>query len=57
MNDCLHNYDVEDESIQPSKNDEITRLFVEPNIKVVDNRYEIPVPIKKDVIDILPNSF
>ena len=40
---CLRNYEIKDELIQPSKNDEITRLLVEPNIKVIDNRYEIPV--------------
>ena len=50
-------YEVEDELIQPSHNGQITRLLVEPNIKVIDNRYEIPVPMKKDVINVLPGNF
>ena len=56
LKDCLRNYEVKDESIQPPTN-EITCLLVEPNIKVVDNRYEFPVPMKKDVINVLPNNF
>ena len=55
--DCLRNYEIEDELIQPSKNDKITCLLVEPNIKVINNRYEILVPMKKDVINVLPNNF
>ena len=50
-------YEVEDESIQPAKIREITRLLVEPNISIVDNRYEIPVPMKKLVTDVSPNNF
>ena len=50
-------YEVEDELIQPSHNDQITRMLVEPNIKVINNRYKIPVPMKKDVIKVLPNNF
>ena len=50
-------YEVEDELIQPSRNDEITRLLVEPNIKHVENRYEIPISFKKDVISVLPDNF
>ena len=57
LKDCLHNYEVEDESIQLLKNDEITCLLVEPTIKVVDNHYKILIPMKKDVIDIFPNTF
>ena len=33
LKDCLRDHEIEDELIQPSKNDEITRLLVEPNIK------------------------
>ena len=52
LKDFSCNYEVEDDSIQPSKNNKITTcLLVEMNIKV-DNCYEILVPIKKDVIDI-----
>ena len=57
LKNCLRNYEVENKSIQPSKNDEIKRLFAEPNIKVVVNSYEILVPMKKDMIKVLPNNF
>ena len=57
LKDCLRNYEVEDESIQPSRNDEITRLLMELNIKVIDNGYEIPFPMKKNVIHVLPDNF
>ena len=57
LKNCLRDYEIEDELIQPSKNDEITRLLVEPNVKVVNNRYKIPVPMKKDVINVMPNNF
>ena len=38
LKDCLSNYEIEDELIQPSKNDKITCLLVEPNI--IDNSYK-----------------
>ena len=57
LKDCLLNFEIEDKLIQLSKNNEITRMLVEPKIKIVDNRYEIPVPMKKDVIAVLPYNF
>ena len=50
-------YEVEDELIQLSHNDQIIRLLVVPNIKVIDNCYKIPVLMKKDVINVLPGNF
>ena len=50
-------HEVEDELIQPSHNDQITLLLPEPNIKVDDNCYEIPVPMKTDVINVLLGNF
>ena len=47
----------EDELIEPSRNDRITRLLQESNIKVDDNCYEIPVPIKTDVSNVLSSKF
>ena len=47
----------QDELIQPSHNDQITRLLQEPNIKVDDNCYEIPVPMKADVSNVLAGNF
>ena len=41
----LRRYILEDEEIQVSTSDEITQELVEPNVNVVNNRYEIPVPL------------
>ena len=50
-------YEVKDELIQPSHNDQITRLLQELNIKADDNCYEIPVPMKTNVINVLQVIF
>ena len=39
-------YELEDEIVQPSQNDELTRQLVEPYLKLVNKRCEIPVPLK-----------
>lgn len=49
-------YVLEDEEVQPSKSDEIALELVEPNMKVVNNRYEIPFPMKVDIVKALPNN-
>ena len=41
----------------PSKNDELTCSLVEPFIRVVDGRYEMPVLFKPDVFKKLPNNY
>ena len=46
-----------DEEIQLSQNDELTSSLVESFIKVVNCRYEIPVPFKYDIIKVLPNNY
>ena len=33
------------------------REIVESNIKIVDDRYEIPVPLKPEVVERLPNNY
>ena len=38
-----------DEVIQPSKNDTLAQEICEPNTKVVESRYEIPVLLKPEV--------
>ena len=53
----MRRYILEDEEIQVSTSDEITRELVEPNVNVVNNRYEIPVPLKVDVVEALPNNY
>ena len=49
--------EIENEILQPSKNDEIARKLVETNVKVVNDRNEIPVPLKNDVTEKLPNNY
>ena len=56
LKERLRNYELDDEIVQPSQNDELTRQLVEPHIKVVNERYEIPVPLKTDVVSSLPNN-
>ena len=49
---------LEDETIQPSQTDEITRALVETNLlKVADARYEVPIPLKTDVVESFPNNY
>ena len=57
LREQLRRYILEDEKIQVSTSDEITRELVEPNVNVVNNRYEIPVPLKVDVVEALPNNY
>ena len=49
--------EIKNETLQPSKNDEIARKLVETDVKVVNDRYEIPVPLKNDVAEKLPNNY
>ena len=44
LKESLRSYELEDEVIQPSKNDEIVRELMESSVNVVNDRYEIPVP-------------
>ena len=56
LKERLRNYELDDEIVQPSQNDELTRQLVEPHIKVVNERYKIPVPLKTDIVSTLPNN-
>ena len=53
----MRNYEIEDEVKQPSMNDEIARQLVEFNVKVINGGYEIPVPLKMDVVTTLPDNY
>ena len=53
----MRNYEIEDKVKQPSIYDEIARQMVESNVKVINGRYEIPVPLKMDVVTNLPNNY
>ena len=55
--EVLRRPELEDEIIQPSKSKELARELVEPNFRLVDGRYEIPVPLKSDIVNNLTNNF
>ena len=57
LKEKLRHHELDDETVQSSQNDELTRQLVKPHIKVVNQRYEIPVPLKTDVVSTLPNNF
>ena len=57
MKQSLRELDLADEAVEPSRNDEIAKQMVEGNIKVIDNRYEIPVPLNMEVVEQLPNNY
>ena len=56
LKERLRDYELDDEIVQPSQNDELTRQLVGPHIKVVSERHKIPVPLKAHVVSTLPNN-
>ena len=57
LKQSLREYELLDEVIQPSKNDELALQLLEPSIKVVEGRYEMPVPLKSQMVNDLPNNY
>ena len=57
LKDSLRNYEMDDEVIQPSVNADIARQVVESNVRVKNGRYEIPVPLKTNMLKSLPNNY
>ena len=57
VNGALREYKLLDEEVLPSKNDELTYSSVKPFIRIVDGRYEMPVPLKPEVLKELPNNY
>ena len=53
----LLEYELPDETVQPSRSKELAASLVEPQIIVVDGRYEIPVPLKNEIVEKLPNNY
>ena len=53
----LRQVELESKKTQSSRNEELACSLVEPNIKVRDGRYEIPVPLRTDVVKKIPNNF
>ena len=57
LRENLREFELYNEEVQPSKNNELARSLVEPYIKVENDRYRMPFPVKQDVIDIMPNNY
>ena len=57
LKEAIRANEIENETLQPSKNDKIARKLVETNVKVANDRFEIPVPLKNDVVEKLPNNY
>ena len=57
MKQTLRELELEDEVVQPSRTEVRVRELVETKVKVVEGRYEIPMPWKCEIIDKLPSNF
>ena len=53
----LLEYGLQDETVQPSVSEELAASLVKPHIIVADGRYEIPVPLKNEIVERLPNNY
>ena len=50
--------ELQDEIVQPSRNEELAHELTVPHIKVVDEgRYGIPVPLKSKKVETLPDNY
>ena len=54
---ALQQVELEDEKTQPSWSEELACSLMEPNVKVKDVRYEIPVLLRPDIVKKIPNNF
>ena len=50
LKENLRKIELEDEELLPSREDDMARSLVEPIIKVVNGRFEMPVPLKAELI-------
>ena len=57
LKENLQKIELKDEELLPSREDDMARSLVEPNIKVVNGRFEMPVPLKAEVIETLPDNY
>ena len=56
LEQLVREFTKEDEVIQPSVNDKKAQQLVEDNIKVIDSRYQIPIPLKENIHN-LPSNY
>ena len=57
LKENLQKIELKDEELLPSREDDMARFLVEPNIKVVTGRFEMPVPLKAELIETLPDNY
>ncbi len=57
LKQSLRESSLDNEALQPSGNDERAKEIVKSEIKVVDNRYGIPVPLNMAIVEQLPNNY
>ena len=57
LKQSLRESNLDDEALQPSRHDERAKESVESKIKVVNNRYEIPVLLNMAVVEQLSNNY
>ena len=57
LKENLRKIELKYEELLPSREDDMARFLVEPNIKVVNGRFEMPVPLKAELIETLPDNY
>ena len=53
----LCDLELQDEVIHPSRNEDMTREILELNVKIVNQRYEIPLPLKSEIVRSWPKYY
>ena len=57
LKENLRKIERKDEKLLPSREDDMARSLIEPNIKVVNERCELPVPLKAELIETLADNY
>ena len=57
LKQLIREYELMDETVQPSKNDECAFELTEPKIAIKDGRYQITVTLKSEELENLRNNF
>ena len=57
LKENLRKIELKDEELLPSREDDMARSLVEPNIRVVNGRFEMPVLLKAELIETLPDNY
>ena len=57
LKENLRKIELKDEELLHSREDDMARSLVEPNIKVVNGSFEMPVPLKAELTETLPDNY